>query len=144
MPVASFHHTAIVDAPIESVWQRLQSEETWALLGPVERIWDAVHDPSGELVAYQWSAVVGPTTYRGSGRVSASDAPHRMALELDSSEVTGELTARLSSNGAGTTLDVSLDIASKGVLAGMFFPIVAAAVGNGLPEQVDGFAATFH
>ncbi|HEX9855245.1 MAG TPA: SRPBCC family protein [Acidimicrobiia bacterium] len=143
MPSASFSHAASVSASVEVVWATLQEAETWELIGPLQNVWDAEHDAHGRLLRYRWSAVVGPTTYRGTSVVTESQRPTVMALALDSSEVAGVLTTRLAMADRNTSLDVSLAITSKGPLASLFFPVVAAAIGNGLPQQVDAFAASF-
>lgn len=141
MPSASFSHEAHIEASPATVWASLQTAETWADIGPINEVWDPHHDHDGSLAAYKWSADVGPTTYRGSSLVVVSETDQRMRLDLDSSEVTGALEALLIPNGTGTNIRVTLDIESKGFLATMFFAAVAKAVGNGLPEQVDRFAA---
>jgi carbon monoxide dehydrogenase subunit G len=47
---------------------------------------------------------------------------------------------RLASTSAGTEIEVDLHVESVGLLSTMFFPVVAGAVGSGLPRAVDAFA----
>ncbi len=142
MPAASFTHAADTSSPPEQVWQRLQRAETWANIGPVDEVWDPVHDGDA-LRGYRWSATVGPTKYRGTARVVESAPPERMRLELDAREMAGELVADIIPNGdAATRITVTLRVESRGMLSTLFFPVVSEAVGNGLPAQVDRFAAS--
>ncbi len=140
MPSATFNHTAETSRPIDEVWARLQVAETWANIGPVESVWDPVHD-GDRLRSYKWKTTVGPTTYNGSAKVTAAEEPTRMELALDAGEVTGSLVTVLSSNGDRVTqIDVTMKVVSRGMLSTLFFPVVSEAVGNGLPAQVERFA----
>jgi hypothetical protein len=121
------------------VWDRLQDVETWSNIGPVEHVWDPVHDDAGQLVSYRWSASVGPTTYRGRARVAEAAVCELLVLDLDGGEIGGRLATRLSENGDGSRITVTLTIVSKGTLSALFFPIVSDAVRKGLPEQVKRF-----
>ena len=143
MPSAAFTHETTVSAPIETVWHRLQDANTWANIGPIERVWDAEHNDAGELVRYRWSTSVGLRSYRGRAVTDASEAPDMMRLALDGGELTGTLTTQLSQNGSGTNVAVTLEVVSRGALSTMFFPLVSEVVGRGLPEQVEQFAAAF-
>lgn len=122
------------------MWAALQDATTWSGIGPVDDVWDASHDDDGELQGFQWSAHVGPTKYKGSARVAVAAEPHHMKLHLDSSELSGALIADIDDDDP-STLAVTLEVVSKGSLAAMFFPIIAEAIGRGLPQQVEEFAA---
>lgn len=142
MPSAKYVHTATTTRPIEDVWGRLQAASTWANIGPVEEVWDAVHDGEN-LKSYRWRTTVGPTSYRGTARLIAAEAPRRMELDLDGGELTGTLTTNLSANGDGTTVvEVTLHIVSRGMVSTLFFPVISEAVGRGLPAQVERFATS--
>ena len=143
MPAATYTHVALAEQPIDVVWDRLQSAETWSTIGPVDAVWDAVHE--NELLrSYRWRTTIGPTSYAGTARVVASERPRRMQLLLDAREVAGTLTTELHARSeAATEIAVTLEVVSRGMLSTLFFPVVSEAVGNGLPEQVDTFAATF-
>lgn len=141
MPRATYTHEETTQRSIADVWLRLQEVDTWSNIGPVEHVWDPVHDEAGQLVSYRWSASVGPTTYRGHAKVVDATPEQLMVLDLDGGEIGGVLTTRLSQNGNGSHIAVTLSIVSKGTLATLFFPIVSEAVGRGLPEQVRRFVA---
>ena len=143
MPKASFTHSAQLQTPAAAVWPKLHQAATWAGIGPVDEVWDAVHDDSGELESFQWSAHVGPTKYKGRAEVAVAEAPHHMKLLLSSSELTGSLIADME-GGDEPLLAVTLEVASKGTMASLFFPIISEAIGRGLPIQVDEFAASLN
>lgn len=143
MPSATFRHSATTPCTLEEVWEQLQSVESWANIGPVEKVWDPVHDDAA-LRSYRWSTTVGSTEYDGSAVVTESRRPDRMKLDLDASEVVGSLLAEISTNGDGTAqIAVTLEVASRGMLSTLFFPVISEAVGRGLPQQVEAFAASF-
>ncbi len=125
------------------MWEALQHASTWSGIGPVDDVWDAAHDEGGDLQGFRWSAHVGPTKYEGSARVAVAAAPHHMKLHLESNELSGALIADIAEDDS-PSLVVTLEVASKGALASMFFPIIAEAIGRGLPRQVEEFAAALN
>ncbi len=140
MPGATFHHTITVDAPPDAVWDQLQTPEIWRSLGPVQEVWDPVHD-DGVLTGFSWSTELGGVTYEGTGTALNAERPDRYRLELDTSEMAGTIGVDLTAaDGRGTNVDVTVELRSKGLLSSMFFPIVARAIGDGLPEQVEAMA----
>jgi hypothetical protein len=143
MPSATFSHAASVTQPAGTIWDRLQEVDAWANIGPLNKVWDAIHD--GDLLrGYKWRTTVGPTNYDGKASVVASERPHLMRLDLDAGEVTGSLETRMTSNGDGSTqIVVTLEVVSRGMLSTLFFPVLSEAVGRGLPDQVDQFARSF-
>jgi carbon monoxide dehydrogenase subunit G len=142
MPRATVSHEVEVDREIGHVWERLQDAATWANIGPVENVWDALHNGDGHLMSYRWSTTVAARVYKGIAETIEVEPPEVMTLRLDAGEVAGTLTARLSEVAADrTTVDVALEIISRGTLSTLFFPLVAEAVRNGLPAQVERFAA---
>lgn len=143
MPRATFTHQATAPAPIEEVWQRLQDADTWAGIGPVDRVWDPEHDSSGTLRTFRWGANVALRNYEGTATVTEMVPGEMMHLDLDAREIVGSLTTRLGRNGAdGTTVTVTLEVVARGTLSTLFFPIVSESIARGLPEQVDRFAAS--
>lgn len=64
-----------------------------------------------------------------------------MAWNIENSEVRGVTRVEIGPHEKGTTVTVTLEVESQGLLSGLFFPVVATAIGNGLPTAVDGFAA---
>ena len=142
MPSTSTSHTVTVAEPAISIWNTLQDADTWANIGPVERVWDPVHDESGHLASYQWSATVAGQEYVGSATTRASEPGSIMQLELDGGEVAGVLTTELAESAPSSTdVTVTLEVSSRGTLSAMFFPLIANAINQGFPHQVEEFAA---
>ena len=135
MPRASFSHSVELTRPSDEVWLTLQDATTWSGIGPVDSVWEPVHADDGTLESFQWSAHVGPTSYKGSAVIAAAIAPTHMELSLDSSELKGSLIADIDDS-EPTGLAVTLEVASKGTMGALFFPLIAEAIGRGLPEQV--------
>jgi len=120
----------------------LQHATTWANIGPVENVHDAVHNGEGNLDSFRWSTTVAARRYPGTAFVAAAEPGERMLLELDAQEVAGTLEARLEANGDGTTIvTVTLQVTSQGTLSTLFFPVISEAIAKGLPAQVEHFAA---
>lgn len=139
MPSASFTHTVELTRPPDAVWTRLQDAATWSGIGPVDDVWEPTHADDGTLESFRWSAHVGPTKYKGTAVIAVADRPRHMKLNLDSSEVRGSLVADIEGD-ESPSLAVTLEVISKGAMASLFFPIIAEAIGRGLPEQVERFA----
>ncbi|MCP3995839.1 MAG: SRPBCC family protein [bacterium] len=141
MPSATFTHQATASTPAAAVWESLQNAETWANIGPVEGVHDAVHGEDGDLTSFRWHTSVAARRYPGVAAVSEAQPQERMLLELDAREVVGSLEALLEPNGDGTTvITINLRVTSKGTLSTLFFPVVSEAIAKGLPRQVDEFA----
>lgn len=141
MPSATFTHRATAPTSADQVWESLQNAETWANIGPVEGVHDAVHSADGDLTSFRWHTSVAAKRYPGVAAVSDVQPQERMLLELDAREVVGSLEALLESNGDGTTvITINLRVTSKGTLSTLFFPVVSEAIAKGLPRQVDEFA----
>lgn len=141
MPRASFSHSVELSRSPEQVWLVLQDADTWSGIGPVDEVWDPTQADDGALESFQWRARVGPTNYKGSAVVSETAPPTHMRLDLDSSELKGSLIADIKNTGS-TRLVVTLEVASKGTMGALFFPLISEAIGRGLPEQVEEFAAS--
>lgn len=140
MPERSFTHTVKAMAGIETAWRALQDEKTWGAVGGVDRVWDAVHNTAGELRGYQFTATAG-RQYEGNAEVVESVRSERMAVAITTSEVEGQIAVALRPTDQGhTEVAVTLDLRSKGWLSTALFPVVAAAVGSGLPANVESFA----
>ena len=67
-----------------------------------------------------------------------------MAWNIETSELRGITRVVLDDAGGGTQITVSLEVESIGMLSSLFFPVIAAAIGNGLPRAVEKFADTFN
>lgn len=141
MPSATFQHTTTIDASKEEVWDGLQNPDVWSAIGPVQEVWDPVVE-DGVLTEFQWSTDLGGVIYNGTGTSTLRERPDRYELVLDTSEMSGSIGIDLSdANPGSTTVDVGLELRSKGLLSSMFFPIVTRAIGDGLPQQVEDLAA---
>ncbi len=141
MPRATFTHEVTVHRSMQHVWERLQDANTYANIGPVQKVWDPVHDDDGILQRYTWSTTVGRKPYEGSARTVEAHNPHYLKMDLDAGEVAGSLATALEAvTDEVTNLAVTLEIISKGTLSTLFFPVISDAVGRGLPEQVETFA----
>jgi len=141
MPSASFQHSLSVDATRDQVWKALMDPETWAHIGPVNKVWDPEFD--GEILSgYQWSTEIGSRDFNGTANVIEHSAPDRYAIDLDAGEMAGTIDITLSDGNPTTDLDVTLDFRTKGMLSAMFWPIIKDAIGKGLPGQMEDFATT--
>ncbi len=140
MPERSFTHVVNAATGIETAWQALQDESTWGSVGGVDRLWDAVHDAAGELRSYRFAATAG-RQYEGTAEVVDSVRPERMTVALSTSELDGQIAVALQPiDERQTEVAVKLGIRSKSWLSTALFPVVAAAVGSGLPANVESFA----
>ncbi len=143
MPRQTFIHTALAPVPRPTVWETLDRPETWETIGGVDRVLDPVIDREGRLLGFDFEIMAGGRRYRGKATPLARDEGKMIAWRVTSPEVRGSTTVELSDDGAGTRIRVTLEVEAAGLLSAMFFPIVATAVGNGLPGAVEGFAAGF-
>ncbi len=143
MPSATFAHTAPLATDIHASWAKLQSEDTWAGIGPLSSVSNAVHDDDGTLRSFQWAADLGGKRYPGTAHTVEAVAPDRFVLEMDTSEIAGTVTAELVSTGATSAVTVTISMRTKGMLSAMFFPAIKQALASGFPQQVNDLAASF-
>lgn len=141
VPSQTFSHSSSTTATIEEVWSALDRPETWEAIGGVDRVFDAEIDPEGRLQGFAFETVAGGKSYTGVA------SPHRrvegetMAWNVKSSEIRGITEVDLDGDGETTTVTVTLHVESAGLLSAMFFPVIAGAIGKGLPGAVDGFVS---
>ncbi len=140
MPTEKFEHSVSIDSDRATAWAHLQEAKTWEALAGIDRVHNVVHDIDGQLVSYEFDAIAGGKRYPGVATVKERAAPDRMVLVIESSEIDGSISTSLADDHP-LQLKVALTLRSKGLLSTMFFPVVAASVGNGFPRQVDEFAA---
>ena len=95
MPSATFTETVTIDADPANVWDQLQEPDVWASLGPVQKVWDPIIE-DGVLTGFTWSTDIGGKVYEGTGKVISHQRPDRYELMLDTSEMSGTITANLS------------------------------------------------
>jgi hypothetical protein len=139
VPARSFSHSVTADADIEDVWKTLDLPETWENVGVVDRVFDPVFDDD-RLVGFSFETVAAGKRYVGVATPATREEGRVMGWRIENSEVTGTLEVRLAPTSAGTEIEVDLHVESVGLLSTMFFPVVAGAVGSGLPRAVDAFA----
>jgi hypothetical protein len=137
----SFSHAALVAAPQEIVWRELQHAETWAAIGGVDQVVDPRHDGGGLLLGYRFTANVGGRRFEGHAETVDATAPFSMTVVIFTPDVEGRIAVSLIPEELDTRMAVSLTARPRSVFAGVFFPMIAAAIGAGLPEQIDAFAA---
>lgn len=142
MPSQTFAHTAVTAASIEQAWGALQQPETWEAIGGIERVSDPRRAPDGRLMGFEFAFNAGGRYYAGRATTVRSERPERMTVEIDTSEMAGTMDVALAADGASkVSVAVTLSIRSKGLLSGLFFPLIAESIGAGLPANVDRFAA---
>ena len=140
MPSGTFSHAVHVDAPVDDVWDRLQSADTWAGLGPIDEVWDASHRDDGVIDGYRWAATAAGKRWEGTARTSEALDAERLTLSLRSSEMRGSLTTDLAANDDGTRMRVTMQVQTVGPLSSLFWGVVRTAIERGLPRQVEDFA----
>jgi hypothetical protein len=142
VPSDTFSHTTSVAADAATIYRALQEPETWKGIGPIDDVWDATHDDD-QLTAFRWSARAAGRSWEGTAERVTGDSPPSMALGLDSPEVSGRITVVVTPNGDSSEMTVTMVARSKGLLAGMFWGVIADALSSGLPTQVDAFRSRF-
>lgn len=140
MPSQTFSHTELIGADLSSVWAALQVAETWGEIGGIDEITDATHDHRGHLQSYSFAVVIGGTRHSGTARTTEIHPPQHMKVSIDSPEMAGSIRLDLETSGQQTMMEVDMEVRSKGILSSMFFPVIASAVGSGLPRNVAAFA----
>lgn len=141
VPTAHFSHSATASVSLNDAWAQLQVPQTWQAIPGVNEVFDPQFEPDRSLTAFLFRSTAAGTNYEGTATVVSADAPTAMSLAIDSSEVAAIVDTSLTDVGGGSVeIAVSIELESKGFLAGMFFPVVARVVENGLPESVQEFA----
>jgi len=143
VPSETFTHSATAAAPIERVWASLDEPGTWEAIGGVHRVFDPVIDDQGRLRGFSFDTVAAGRRYVGTARPDRRDEGRLMAWRIQNSEVRGVTMVELEEVEGGTSISVTLEVESVGLLSSMFFPVVAGAIGSGLPQAVNGFAAGY-
>ncbi len=141
VPSQTFTHEATTSAPIDEVWAALDRPQTWEAFGGVDRVYDPVVDAEGRLQGFSFDTRAGGSTYIGTATPHERLEGRKMSWHVENSEVSGVTSVELEPGGEGTRIAVRLEVQSAGLLSSMFFPVIAGAIGNGLPKAVDEFAA---
>ncbi|MFZ0012866.1 MAG: SRPBCC family protein [Acidimicrobiia bacterium] len=143
MPSSTFAATATAAVPVGEVWAALDEPDTWASIGGVDRVFEPTIDAGGRLQGFKFESVAGGRRYVGTATPRERDEGRLMAWDIVNSEVRGVTRVELASGGASTAITVTLEVESASMMSGLFFPVIAGVIGNGLPEAVAEFAATF-
>lgn len=143
MPKQSFSHTATAAASVGQVWAALDEPATWESIGGVDRVFNPTVDELGRLQGFSFETVVGGTTYIGEAKPSGRVEGRSMTWAIANKEIRGTIAVQLGEAGPNTELTVTIDLESAGFMSAMFFPVIAGAVGRGLPDAVDDFASGF-
>ncbi len=137
MASQTFTHRAQLASSIETAWDRLQMASTWGDIGGMSEVTDARHDDAGNLLGFAFAAVVAGKRYPGKATTTRSEAPHHMAMDIDTGELRGTIDVRLHTD---PVIEVTLSAHSKGLFSAMMFPVIAGAIAGGLPDNVERFA----
>jgi len=140
MPTAQFDHRIILSVPPPEVWVALQEPDTWAGLGPVQKVWDAAFEED-RLCGFKWSVEAGPRTIEGTATTRQSMPNELMVLDVDAGDFTGLVTTELEPEAGGTGVNVIISLEASGMLSSLFWGPITKVIGSGLPEQVEGLAA---
>lgn len=104
-------------------------------------MFDPVIDEEGRLQGFSFDSVAAGKKYVGRATPNRRDEGRLMSWNIENSEVRGVTTVEIGPHQTGTKIMVTLDVESRGLLSGMFFPVIAAAIGHGMPAAVEEFAA---
>lgn len=141
MPTARFQHHAVAATDLENAWRWLQDPNTWAGMAGVRDIDNVGRSPAGDLISFEFVAMVAGRPYAGLATTLTADFPHAMSLRIKSKELEGIVAAALtSSEEGGVLVEADLELEAKGLMASMFFSVITGVVGTGFPEQVEEFA----
>jgi len=140
MPISTFRHSAITAASLDAVWDAIQNAETWAGIGPIEKVWDAEHDEDGSLQAYKWNAHAAGRTWDGTARVIAAVPGESTEMAVATKEIRGTVTITLGPAGSSTNVAVRMQIEPAGMLATLFWGAIRDAIGSDFNVQVEEFA----
>lgn len=143
MPKDTFTHKALASAPPSEVFATLDEPSTWEKVGGVDRVLDPVIDGEGRLQGFSFEVRAAGKSYVGLATPHERLEGELMSWNIDTTEVKGITQVALELIDDGTEITVTLEVESKGLLSAVFFPVIAATIGTGLPRSVDEFVQTF-
>lgn len=139
--VDTFSHSTALSVAPEVAWQALQDPQTWAAIAGVDEVSDTRYADDGTLAGYNFTVNAGIHTVRGAATTVEADRPVLMRLDIHSTEMAGWVRAIVRGGDVALPeLTVTLEMRPKGLLATMFYPLIAQAVGREFPGHVQGFA----
>lgn len=106
-------------------------------------MFDPTVDDRGRLRGFSFDTVAAGKKYVGKATPHERVEGEKMAWRIENSEVKGVTAVSLRPEDRGTSIIVELQVQSAGLMSSMFFPVIAGAIGNGLPKAVEAFAAGF-
>lgn len=115
MPSMSISHSVPLNVSIDDAWAKLQSEQTWAGIGPISSVSNPKHSEDGMLEAFEWDANVGGKVYHGTAKTIEATAPTRFVLDMDTSEIVGHVTTVLTETGETCDATASMDLTTQQV-----------------------------
>ncbi|GIU91885.1 MAG: hypothetical protein KatS3mg011_0791 [Acidimicrobiia bacterium] len=136
-----FSHTTVLPVDAARVWEALQDPTTWEAIGGVDRITDVRRDREGRLMGYRFSSTIGRVSYAGVANTVRAEPGRLMEVEVASRDLDGSILIRLEPGEEDTKMSVTVQLRPKGLMAAMAFPAISAAVGRGLPANVEEFAS---
>jgi hypothetical protein len=142
MPRETFTHKATTATPRIEVWQALDRPATWEGIAGVDRVIDPTIDEAGRLRGFMFETMVAGQPYRGTATEQRRIEGETMAWRIESSELKGAITVALADIDDGTEIQVTIEVASAGMLSAMFFPVIAGTLRHGFPDSVNQFAAS--
>jgi hypothetical protein len=129
----------MVDVDPGAIWEALQQAQTWAGIGPIEEVWDAEHAADGSLSFYRWSADAAGRRWEGTATTTEAARPEYMTMALETAEMRGTITVGVEDEGP-SAVTVTLEAATTGLMASLFWGVISGAIERGLPRQVESFA----
>jgi hypothetical protein len=141
VPSQVFSHETTTDASVDAVWAKLDQPETWESIGGVDRVFDPKIDDQGRLHGFSFDTIAAGRKYVGTATSQDRVEGRRIAWRIENPAIRGVTTVELRSKDGRTSITVLLQVQSASLLSSMFFPVIAGAIGSGLPEAVEDFAA---
>lgn len=131
---------ATVPVDVPTAWSRMQEGSFWSLLG-LQGVTGETHHPDGTLTGFTFEISVAGRTYTGTARTVDAHRDEKMVVLVESRPMTGRLEVVLAPAGSGTSVDVTVGLSARGMVATLAFPAVTAAVGGRFAETVDRLVA---
>lgn len=98
---------------------------------------DVRHSPDGRLLGFSFAALIGGTRHPGTAATTTSHPPRSMSINIETKDLGGSIDVSLDES----EIDVTLTVSSRGFFSSMMFPVISAAITNGLSENVERFAS---